>query len=410
MKPDSNHLSRREFLKTSAAAGALSAVPLTTEAKSDDAPALSPNSKVKITDLRTYKLKDALFVQTIADNGATGWGEASPNNRHVVETFIHTGLKERVVGRNVWDAEPIWDDMFFGNHDLDPGGALTYAIAGIDVALWDLRGKLVDQPVFRLLGGRYRDKARAYGSFGLGLGGDKPLTIDEAARAAMKFVERGFTAVKPRTQFRERRINPWPDPTFDYIKAIRKAVGDKIELFVCLNSSYTAARAIELGKRLHGELGVNYIEEAVSTHNLHELAQVCEALPFPVIAGETEYHRWRMRDLMDIGKVGILNPDVVKCGGLTEAKKIAALAQACSRLIKPHNTRPTFSTAAALHFMASISNAAPFVEFPDTEKFRDLLGLMRANVEFKDGHLLVPQRAGLGIEVDEEAVKRAVVK
>ena len=190
---------------------------------------------------------------------------------------------------------------------------------------------------------------------------------------------------------------------------MRQAIGDKVELLACLNSSYTAARAIEMGKRLHGELGINYLEEAVSTHNLHELAQVCEALPFAVIAGETEYHRWRMRDLIDIGHVAMLNPDVIKCGGLTEVKKIAALAQACSKPIKLHNTRPLFSTAAALHLLASISNAGPFVEYPDTDKFKGQLALLQTGVEFKNGYLFVPQRAGLGVTVDEAAVQRAVV-
>ncbi len=399
-------MKRRSFLKTSAAisATALISLPETAQPQTPNAA-----SRVKVTDVLTYKLKDALFVQVVADNGQTGWGEASPNNRHVVETFIHHGLKEHVIGRNVWDAEPIWDDMFFANHDLGPDGVLPYAIAGLDIALWDLRGKLVNQPVYILLGGKYRDKVRAYGSFGLGLGGKNPLTMDEAAKTAAKFVARGFTAVKARTQFRERQINPWPDPTFAYFKAMRQAIGDKVELLACLNSSYTAARAIELGKRLHGELSINYIEEAVSTHNLHELAQVCEALPFTVIAGETEYHRWRMRDLIDIAHIGMLNPDVAKCGGITEVKKIAAQAQACSKPLKLHNTRPTFSTAAALHVLASISNAGPFVEFPDLDKFPDQLKLMKSTVAFKDGFLHVPQTAGLGIEVDEAAVKRAVV-
>lgn len=222
----------------------------------------------------------------------SGWGEASPNNRHLVETFIHTGLKVHVIGRNVWDAEPMWDDMFFGNHDLGPDGVLPYSIAGIDCALWDLKGKLVGLPVYKLLGGEYRNKMLAYCSFGLGLGNRKPkprpMTIDETVRLAMKFVERGFTVVKPRTQFRERNMNPYPDPTFDYMKAIRKAVGDKSNCSVCLNSSYNAARGIEMCKRLHEKLGINYAEEVVSTHNLRELAQVVEALPFPIIAGETK--------------------------------------------------------------------------------------------------------------------------
>jgi L-alanine-DL-glutamate epimerase-like enolase superfamily enzyme len=398
-------IERRAFLQASAAAGASALFVQPAQGQTTVASA----ARVKIAEVRTFKLKDALFVQVIADNGQSGWGESSPNNRHVVETFIHHGLKEHVIGRNVWDAEPIWDDMFFANHDLGPDGALPYSIAGMDVALWDLRGKLVGQPVYRLLGGKYHDRMRAYGSFGLGLGTNRPLSVEDAARTAVKLAERGFTAIKARTQFRERRINPWPDPTFDYFKAMRRAIGDKVELFACLNSSYTAARAIELGKRLHGELGINYLEEAVSTHNLRELAQVCEALPFPVIAGETEYHRWRMRDLMDIGHVGMLNPDVVKCGGLTEVKKIAALAQACSRPLKLHNTRPAFSTAAALHLLASISNAGPFVEFPDTDKFKDQLALLKTAIEFKEGYLLIPRTAGLGIEVDETAIKKAVV-
>ena len=407
MKSQVNLRRRRRFLQTAAAAGAsaLCAPP----AQSQTAAALTPASRVKITDVRTYKLKDALFVQVSADNGQTGWGEASPNNRHVVETFIHHGLKQHVIGRNVWDAEPIWDDMFFANHDLGPDGVLQYAIAGLDVALWDLRGKLVNQPVYILLGGQYRDRVRAYGSFGLGLGGAQPRSKEDAAKTAAKLVERGFTAIKARTQFRERKLNPWPDPTFDYFKAMRQAIGDQVELFACLNSSYTAARVIELGKRLHGELGVNYLEETVSTHNLHELAQVCEALPFPVIAGETEYHRWRMRDLLDLAHVGMLNPDVVKCGGLTEVKKIAALAQACSRPLKLHNTRPAFSTAAALHLLASISNAGPFVEYPDTDKFKEQLALVQTGVVFRDGWLHVPQQPGLGLTLDEAAVRRAVV-
>jgi L-alanine-DL-glutamate epimerase-like enolase superfamily enzyme len=401
---------RRAFLKTSAAVGATALLaPKIAEAQINSASnsVLSPISGVKIKDVKTYKLPQAIFVQVVADNGVSGWGEASPNNRHLVETFIHNGIKENVVGKSVWNAEPVWDDMFYDNHDLGPGGVLTYAIAGVDCALWDLRGKLTKMPVYRLLGGKYRDRVRAYGSFGVN--GGQRMSADEAARKAAKFVERGFTVVKLRMQIRERNINPNPDPTLEYARAVRRAVGDKIEFFVDINNGYTAARAIEMGKRLRQEIGVNYYEEPVSTQNLHELAQVCDALDFPVIAGEKEYTRWQHRDLIERGKVGIINPDVVKCGGLTEAKKIAAFAQACSRQIVPHNTKPTLSTAAALHFAASISNCGAFMEFVDVDEFRDLMSLMKQNVVFKDGFLEVPQTAGLGIEPDEERLKRSTV-
>jgi L-alanine-DL-glutamate epimerase-like enolase superfamily enzyme len=413
------HRHRRAFLRTSAAACGAGAASLLlprgggaaeASAAADagpDAPPLAAASGVRVRDVRTYKLRGAIFVEVVADNGVSGWAESSPNNRHVVETFIHTGLKEHVVGRGVWDAEPVWDDMFFANHDLGPSGALPYSIAGVDLALWDLRGKLAGLPVYKLLGGEYRRRFRAYGSFGVN--GGRRMTPDEAARQAAKFVERGFRAVKLRMQIRERNIDPVPDPTLPYARAVRKAVGDKTEFWVDLNNGYTASRAVELGRRLREELNVLYLEEPVSTQNLRELAQVVEALDFPVVAGEKEYTRWQHRDLIEQGQVGVLNPDVTKCGGLTEAKKIAALAQACSRRIMPHNTKPTFSTAAALHFAASISNAAPHVEFVDTDEFADLLAVMKSHVEFRDGDLLVPERPGLGLEVDEAAVRRAVV-
>ncbi|MDQ3686052.1 MAG: twin-arginine translocation signal domain-containing protein [Acidobacteriota bacterium] len=410
---------RRNFLRASAALGAgslLTASLPCAGAESSDAapasaivrtPALSPASSVKVKDIRTYKLKEAIFVEVVASNGVSGWGESSPNNRHVVETFIHTGLKEHVVGRGIWDAEPVWDAMFFANHDLGPSGILPYSIAGIDLALWDLRGRLTGLPVYKLLGGEYRKKIRAYGSFGVN--GGRRMTPDGAARQAVKFVERGFKAVKLRMQIRERQVDPVPDPTMDYARAVRRAIGRNIDFWVDINNGYTASRAIEMGKRLREELNIIYYEEPVSTQNLHELAQVVEALDFPVIAGEKEYTRWQHRDLIEQGKVGMLNPDVSKCGGLTEAKKIAALAQACSKQIIVHNTKPTFSTAASLHFIASIPNAAPYMEFIDVDEFKDLLDVMKNHVEFRDGYLHVPERPGLGLEVDEAAVKRAVV-
>jgi L-alanine-DL-glutamate epimerase-like enolase superfamily enzyme len=371
------------------------------------APAVAGVSKTKVASLETFRLKNALFVKVTSSEGVVGWGEVSPNNTRVAETFIHHGLKEHVIGRGIWDAEPVWDDMFYANHDLGPQGVLMYAIAGIDCALWDLRGKTAGMPVHKLLGGAYRTKVKAYGSFGVD-GGTK-MSPEKAAAQAEKFVARGFKAVKLRMQIRERNINPYPDPTLPYARAVRKAIGDGVEFFVDINCGYTAARAIEVGKRLRDELNVRYYEEPVSTQNLHELAQVAEALDIPVIAGEKEYTRWQHRDLVEIGKVDILNPDVSKCGGITEAKKIAALGQAMERPVMPHNTRPTLATAASLQFAASISNFGPFMEYVDTDGFQPLMAAMKSNVELKDGFLMVPQVPGLGIEPDEAALRRLVV-
>lgn len=396
--------SRRRFL--SALAGGMP-LPLVVPAALRIAQAAAPGIEhVKVTGLNTFKLRDALYVKVTSDSGISGWGEASPNNPDLVETFVHTGMKQHVLNRNVWDAEPMWDDMFYSNHDLGPQGVLTYAIAGIDCAMWDLRGKLAGMPVYRLLGGKYRDRVHAYGSFGLGLGGPKPKSPEEAARLAVELVGRGFNTLKPRSQYRERRVDPNPDMTFACLKAIRQAVGDKVELFICMNDSYTAARAIEVSKRLIGELGLRYIEEPVSTQNLRDLAQVSQALDVPVIAGEKEYTRWQIRDVIEIGMADIVNPDPAKAGGLTEMKKIAAVAQSLNRPLKPHNTRPVFSTAAALHLMASIPNAGPHVEYVDTRQFQEQVDLMKEPLEFKDSYLTVPTRPGLGVEVDEPRLRK----
>jgi L-alanine-DL-glutamate epimerase-like enolase superfamily enzyme len=404
---------RRRFLRTALGAAIAShgasrvgAAAAQAPAPGGPTPALAPPARgaVKITGLSTYRLPDAIFVKVETDAGVAGWGECSSDNRPLMETFVHHGLKEEVLGRDPFDAEPLWDRMFFENHDLGPGGALPNAMAGIDLALWDLKGRLLGLPVHKLIGGAYRTEVRAYGSFGVGFG--RRMTSLEAARTAARFVEKGLTAVKVRMQIREHRQNPEPEPTFEYVKAVRGAIGDGVELIVDANNGYTAARAIEVGKRLAGDFGIRYLEDPCSDQNHRETAQVVEALDLYVIAGEKEYTRWQIADLITQGNPDFLNPDPIKVGGLTEMKKIAAVAQAFSKPIICHNTRPTLATAASLQFVASIPNCGPFLEFPDTDSFGKLMGAMRQNVDLRGGSLLVPRAPGLGLDVDEEAVRR----
>ncbi len=401
--------SRRDVVRSGAVGlvGLAVSDPLFAQRTESAPPRASALAGLTVTDLRTYVLPKAILVEVIASNGMSGWGESSPNSKDLVATFIRTALRAQVVGRRVWDAEPIWDDMFFTQLDLGPSGVLPYAIAGIDVAMWDLRGKATGLPVHKLLGGQWRDDVRAYGSFGVDAG--RKMTAVQAAQRAARFVERGFTAVKLRMQLRERDVDPDPDPTFAYAKAVRQAIGENIELIIDINGGYTPARAIQMGKRLAGELGVRYFEEPVSSMTPGALRQVVEALDLYIISGEKEYTRWQHRDVMDLAGVDLLNPDVIKCGGLTEAKKIAALAQATSRRIVPHNTRPTLGTAATLHFAASISNLGPFMEFPDVDEFTDLLAIIPQGGVLRDGKLVVPSTPGLGVPIDRARVLKAVV-
>ncbi len=366
---------------------------------------VDPNG-IKIKSVETFVVEGACFVKVTATSGIAGWGEADADNAALMAAFINNGLKQEVIGESVWDSERNWDRMFYKNHDQGPGGALANAIAGIDIALWDLKGRVLGLPVYQLLGGMYRDRIRAYGSFGVSFG--RSMTAPQAAEQAAKFVRQGFTAVKLRMQIRQSRQDPWPDPTMEYARAVRRSIGPDVDFWVDINNGYSAARAIEMHKRLKEEFNVIFYEEPVSDQTHTETAAVVRAVDTPVIQGEKEYTRWQERELIIYGNPDYLNPDPIKAGGLTEMKKIAAIAQAYGKPIICHNTRPTLSTAAALHFVSSIPNCGPLLEYVDLDRFEFLLGLIKSRVKFENGFLFVPQGAGLGVEVDEAKVRAAV--
>ena len=404
---EKNH-QRRRFIKSAMAtalgAGAAGAGmgPLPRAAA-----AVPVDTSTKITGINTFVMRRAIFVKVTADNGMVGWGECAQNNKALMETFVHNGLKQQVIGRDPFDTEPLWDQMFYLNHDLGPGGALANAIAGIDIAIWDLKARMLGLPVYKLLGGKYRDRVLAYGSFAVDAG--NKMTPKQAAAEAVDFVRDGFTVVKLRMQIREYRLNPEPDPTLVYVRAVDRAIGNDAEIFVDINNGYSAGRAVQVGRQLFEEFGIRYYEEPCSDQNHRETRQVVDELQdMLVIAGEKEYTRWQLTELITRANPDIINPDIVKAGGITEMKKIAAIAQAFTKPIVCHNTRPTLATAATLHFAASISNCGPFVEFPETKKkFAALLRVMDTNVRLEDGFLYLPEGPGLGIEVNEQRVRAA---
>ena len=353
---------------------------------------------VKITNVTTYKIPRAIFIKLDTNVGISGWGEASPNSTPVIEALIHHWLKKNIMGKDPFNIEPIWDHLFWEGHDLGPGGALPYAIAGLDLALWDIKGKLLNLPVYKLLGGSYRKEMLAYGGIPIS-GGRVP--IENAVRRALKLADNGFKVIKLRMQIREYNLNPVPDPTLTYYSAVRKALPDDIELFVDPNEGYTASRAIQIGKALE-EMGMKYYESPCPLENHRDTAEVVKAIDIPLMAGEKCYTRWQFRDLILHGNPDIIQPDVIKAGGITEVKKIATLGQAFFKLVAPHNTKPTLGTAAALHVLASISNAGPFIEFIETHRYKEVLSVVEAPVTFRDGKLVVPESPGLGLIVNEK--------
>lgn len=394
---------RRKFLATiggAGIAGVVSSSPVGSYLK--DQNNLPENTGVKITGLKTFVLPRAVLVKLETNAGISGWGESSPNNTRLIETFIHTDMKERVIGRDPFDVEPIWDELFWYNHDLGPGGALPYAVAGIDLALWDIKGKVLNQPVYRLLGGCYRKEFPVYGGFGI-YGGT--VSVEEAVQKALKLAEKGFKTIKLRMQIREYNLNPTPDFTLRYYKAVRDSLPEDVELFVDPNEGYTASRAIEVGKELQS-MGMKYFESPCPNEAHKDTRAVTEALDIPVMAGEKCYTRWQFRDLILEANPDIIQPDLIKAGGITEVKKIAALGQSFFKTIAPHNTKPTLGTAAALHLLASISNFGPFIEFIETELYEPVLSVFDNHIEFREGKLILPEGPGLGLLVNEKRLEK----
>lgn len=390
-------LNRRSLLQAGLAATPLAAAETKAEA-----------SGLKIQDVKTYRMPwGMLLVKVIANQGAVGWAESSPMNAYVEEAVIQKVLKPLLIGQDPMNSGPLYDQMIFRPYKLGPGGALANAIAGVDVALWDMKGKLLKAPVSTLLGGAYRTRVPVYFSYGW----DHQASIEEVTTLMKKQVDFGFKAVKFRMGWREpARVftDAVDDPLEAYLVAIRKAVGDGIRLMCDLNNGYTTQRAILVGRRLKQLVNLVHYEEPTAQGDYAAMSQVQAAIPdLPVAAGEQEYNIWMYRDLIEQGNPAFVQPDMTK-SGITVSRKVAAMCEAHNKQVVCHNTQPALGTAATLQFVASIPNAVYPQEW--TGPAARLKPLFRNEIEFKDGQLTVPADPGLGLEVNEAAVEATAEK
>ena len=359
--------------------------------------------RLKITDVETWVLNcDSLFVVVRTDQGITGYGESSPMNVRAIASLVNEALKPHVVGQDALERERLWEDMFFSTYKLGVMGAQAEAIAGIDIALWDIFGKVTGQSLWQLFGGRRRDRVRVYAS----IGGGAEATPAEMARRAAKAVAEGHTMVKIRMDWGVRRTDANPAHDWAVASEVRKAIGDKVELGFDPNNGFSVSTAIRLGRRFQDELGLVHYEEPVAQYDYAGLAQVVAALDVPVAAGEHEYTRWQFRDLITQANVDILQPDLVKCAGITEGLRIAALASTYNRMLVPHQTQPAIGTAANLHFTACFAREERAQEYDINPKRAVLNRVIHPPLEQKNGYLAVPDGPGLGIEVDEAELRR----
>lgn len=342
------------------------------------------------------------LVRVHTDEGITGLGEVSPMAPTVTDALVRDTLAPIVVGQDPLDTERLWHDMYHRSHKAGPMGALLEAMAGVDIALWDIAGKAADKPLYALLGGKFRARPQVYAS-----SMRRDMTPEEEADRAVEYKEKGYPAYKMHSATRWMYDDGF-DQTVQTVRAVRKAVGDDFGIMVDVNNAYLPATALKVARELE-EYGVWHFEEPLAAHDRDGYAALAAAADIPIAAGEQEYTRWQFRDLIVYNQVDILQPDVVKCGGISEFKKIAAVCQAFNKPITVHNTQPTIGTVAHLHLWASTPNCIYPQEYNiEPHPLRDSTPILAEPLEVAEGRLTPPEGPGLGITLDEDMLARLV--
>jgi L-alanine-DL-glutamate epimerase-like enolase superfamily enzyme len=288
----------------------------------------------------------ALLVKVSTDQGITGWGEChAPSAPRVHKTVITDLLAPVLMGQDARQIEPLWERMYSTERLRGYAtGSYTEAIAGVDLALWDILGKLTGQPVWQLLGGRYRERIPTY----TGIGGRSPAELKDSAVVA---VESGFGAVK-------MGLSKGPGThDLNRVTAVADAIRGKAQLLVDSLGAYKLHEAIKVGRELDRIGNIGWWEDALLPEDLAGYPKLADALDTAICAGEEGSNRYQFRDLLAAGSVDIINPDVCRAGGISECRRIAVLADAHGVLWSPHvSTGTACYMSASLHLAAATPN------------------------------------------------------
>lgn len=385
--------SRRSLLK-SAGAGAVAAVAVPKLFMQETVSAATAAQKpIKITDVKATPLKTGtVIVQVFTGAGVVGIGECSPMNVAVVAGFVNTALRPILVDQNPLGIDVLWNRMMFKTYKLGPQGAQPEAIAGVDIALWDILGKVTGQPIHMLLGGCYRDVVQLYAS--IGGGGD--IQPERMVKRVEDALANGFKAVKIRMDWGPMRQDRDPEKDLEMFRQVKAVAGEDVLVSFDANNGYSVPTAIRQGRKFE-EMGIYHYEEPVAQFDYAGLAEVADALDVPIAAGEHEYTRWQFRDLILEGKIDIIQPDVVKCAGVSECWKIAMLGSTFNKMFVPHQTQPTIGATANIHICAAIPNADRPQEYGGAKPELDEIFVEAPVVE--NGMMRVPSKPGLGLEI-----------
>jgi D-galactarolactone cycloisomerase len=351
-----------------------------------------------------YDRRTAMLVEIETDDGLTGWGECY--GPAVMTAAVVRGVTPWLIGEDPLRTDHLWREIYARLRDHGQKGIVIEGLSGIDIALWDIKGKHFGAPVHRLLGGPVRDEVQAYATGLYRRKSGDPLRY--LAEEAAGYTAEGFEAVKLKVGFGVAEDTA-------VTRAVREAIGPGVALMVDANHAYDATEAIRLG-RLIEPYDIGWFEEPVPPEDLAGYQAVKAALSIPIAGGECEYTRFGFRDQLATHAVDIVQPDTCAAGGLSECKKIADMAEAFGVRYNPHVWGTGIALAASLQLLAvlpphtptSLKASEPILEFDRTEHpIRQ--AILTKPIEHRGGRVRIPDGPGLGIEIDRDALRHFAV-
>lgn len=360
---------------------------------------------MKITNLTLYKVPPRwLFLKIDTDEGISGWGEPVIEGRaDTVRTAVEE-FRQNLIGRDPSRIEDLWQEMYRTGF-YRGGPEVMSAIAGIDQALWDIKGKALGVPVYELLGGACRDTLKVY----RWIGGDRPSDVAQAAREA---ASQGYSAIKMNATEEMHYIDSYEkiDAVCNRVAAIRDALGLKMDIAVDFHGRVHKTMAKVLARALD-EYHLMFIEEPVLPQNNEALREIARATTTPIATGERMFSRWEFKSLLQDGYVDIIQPDLSHAGGISECKKIAAMAEAYDVAVAPHCPLGPIALGACIQLDICTPNV--FIQEQSLgihyNKGGDLLDYLKdpSIYIYKDGCIEAKTGPGLGVEINEEYVQKA---
>ncbi len=363
---------------------------------------------MKITGMELFLVEPRwLFLKLLTDDGVFGWGEPIVEGRAETVAAAVRELEPYLVGRDPDDIEDLWQVLYRGGF-YRGGPILMSALAGIDQALWDIKGKRYGLPIYQMLGGRVRDKVRVYSW----IGGDRPA---EVGTAAAQQVAAGFTALKMNASSEMHYIDSFRkvEEVVARVAAVREAVGNDVGIGIDFHGRIHKAMAKVIAKELE-PLHPMFIEEPVLSENNEALREIAAHTTIPIATGERMYSRWDYKRLLHDGYVDIIQPDVSHAGGISELRKIATMAEAYDVAVAPHCPLGPIALAACLQVDAVTPNV--FIQEQSLKihynEGSDLLDYLADQTVFAyaEGFVAIPQSPGLGITINEEVVREAAAR